>query len=259
MNRRTTEPAPWALPNSSNSYGAPNTVGGGVWLSLFNFRSSIQAQLTLSFIAVSAFVLIVISVFAASIAKDVIEDTVVDDLSAIASIQSAHVEQILGHTLENLEHITADSRVRNTLRHYIATNDHTDLVVLSQIISDRAASAENIESIDLFNLNGKLVLSSKFESIDRSHIDPRVEGFVFSSNNLGEDHYLSAIHISAPFVFDGNVVGYATVHSNTDELKKVTNTYSGLRESEEIVLLTNDSDGVGRFITPVRFGGENFN
>ena len=80
------------LPGTRENYGMPHSRSARIWLSVFQFRSSILSKLVVSFVAITAFAVGVISVVEYFVAKDVVEKTVIADLRAIATIQSEQRE-----------------------------------------------------------------------------------------------------------------------------------------------------------------------
>jgi len=175
---------------------------------VLQFRSSILSKLVVSFVAITAFAVAVIGVVEYFVAKDVVEKTVIADLQAIATIQSEQVEQLVAHSLEDLEQVTSDTQARNTLRHLIASGDPVDRQLLLQIVADRANNSDDVEIIDIYNMVGEIVASSpQPERTGRSDYDPGLQGFTFELRR-DSTNALSDIHVSGPIVFDGRTIGF---------------------------------------------------
>lgn len=220
---------------------------------MFQFRSSILSKLVVSFVAITAFAVAVIGVVEYFVAKDVVEKTVIADLQAIATIQSEQVEQLVAHSLEDLEQVRSDTQVRNTLRHLIASGDPVDRQLLLQIVADRANNSDDVEIIDIYNMVGEIVASSQPERTGRSDYDPGLQGFTFELRR-DSTNALSDIHVSGPIVFDGRTIGFVILQLRGEGFTRITASHAGLRETGEITLVRRDSEGVGRFISSVRFG-----
>jgi hypothetical protein len=220
---------------------------------VFQFRSSILSKLVVSFVAITAFAVAVIGVVEYFVAKDVVEKTVIADLQAIATIQSEQVEQLVAHSLEDLEQVRSDTQVRNTLRHLIASGDPVDRQLLLQIVADRANNSDDVEIIDIYNMVGEIVASSQPERTGRSDYDPGLQGFTFELRR-DSTNALSDIHVSGPIVFDGCTIGFVILQLRGEGFTRITASHAGLRETGEITLVRRDSEGVGRFISSVRFG-----
>ena len=196
------------LPGARENYGMPHSRSPRIWLSVFQFRSSILSKLVVSFVAITAFAVAVIGVVEYFVAKDVVEKTVIADLQAIVTIQSEQVEQLVAHSLEDLEQVTSDTQARNTLRHLIASGDPVDRQLLLQIVADRANNSDDVEIIDIYNMVGEIVASSpQPERTGRSDYDPGLQGFTFELRR-DSTNALSDIHVSGPIVFDGRTIGF---------------------------------------------------
>ena len=73
MNPRIADPVPMRLPGARENYGMPYSRSPRIWLSVFQFRSSILSKLLVSFVAITAFAVAVIGVVEYFVAKDVVE------------------------------------------------------------------------------------------------------------------------------------------------------------------------------------------
>ncbi|MCH8910476.1 MAG: HAMP domain-containing protein [Chloroflexi bacterium] len=230
----------------------PYSGSPAISLSVFQIRSSIRSKIVVSFVAIAVVAITVVSVVGYLVARDVVEKTVMADLGSIAAIQSERLERLVAQSLESLSKVTTDTRTRNRLRSFGATGDHIDRNILTQIVTERANNLDDVESIDIHNLSGEIVASSQWGRTGRNDFDPSRQGLTF---NWGHDDSASAesdIHISGPIEFEGQVIGYATLHLPGESLRSVSANYTGLRETGEITLVTHDTEGAGRFVTPVR-------
>jgi signal transduction histidine kinase len=258
MSRNPTEPIPWQLPGSSSGGYAVHGASGPNWLSLSRIRSSMQAKLIVGGAGASIIALSLIAAVAFFVTKDAISDTVMNGLNAVATTQHQQINSLFAHYQDEVDSISTDTHVTQSLRHYIATGDHVDRLVLNQILTDRASKSGSEESFDLHNTTGQIVASSDPSHIGESATDPTIEGFIIDSASNGLSSSLPGIRVSGPIIFDGRTVGYVTVHHDLVDLSYIVTRYIGRRDTGESVIVQRAEDGDAWFVTGLRFnnGGD---
>jgi signal transduction histidine kinase len=212
-----------------------------------------RAKLVVAGVSTSIAALSILAIVAFFITKDAISESVMNGLSAVATNQRQQIELQLAHHRADLESISGDTQVTQSLRHFIATNDQVDRLVLNQMLTDRAANSDNRESYDLLDMDGHIVASSEPGHIGNATFDPTDEKFVVTVKSDDPTDSDSHVRLSHPIVFDGRNIGYATVHFDTIELNDIVTRYLGRRETGESLLVSRGADEEIRFLTTLRF------
>ncbi|MBN4064266.1 HAMP domain-containing protein [Dehalococcoides mccartyi] len=246
---------PWSLPRTQSGSAHDDYTGvpQPSWLSPTRIRSSMRAKLIVVGTGASIIALSIVSLVAFVITKDAIADSVMNGLSAVATNQRQQIDSLFDHYKDELDGISSDTQVRQSLRHLIATGDQVDRFVLNQILSDRVSSSMEKESFDIHDREGNVVASSEAGHIGSNSYDPTNEKVVIDVDSLGIPNQLHEIRMSSPIIFDGRTIGYATVHHVADELNDIVTSYIGQRETGESLVITRDLDGNARFVTSLRF------
>lgn len=228
-------------------------VPGSYWISPARIRSSMRAKLIVFGASASILALSIVAIVSFFITKDAISDSVVNGLSAVATTQRQQINTMLAHYEGDLGSITNDTQIRQLVRHFNATSDPYDRLVLDQTLADRAHEGEIGESFDIHDMYGNIIASSEPGHVGKSTYDPAEEGFVINVDHAESFSNNSDIRISAPILFDNRVIGYATVHHSSLELDQIVTRYVGRRDTGESLVVTRDVDGDLRYVTPLRF------
>ena len=194
-----------------------------------------------------------VAIVAFFITKDAISDTVMNGLGAVATSQRQQIDSLFANYQADLDGISNDTQVRQSLRHLIATGDYVDRFVLNQTLTDRASVGSIGESYDIHDLAGNIVASSEPGHVGDSTYDPSEIGFIVNVEPSAAENGSADIRLSTPITFDGRVIGYASANHTADELNSIITRYLGRRDTGESLLIARDSNGEARFVTTLRF------
>lgn len=257
MIRKTTVPVPLRLPRCHTQDLNVDTLNSGAWLSVFDVRSSIRSKIVLAFVVVSILAISAVSIVSYFIAKNVVSDTVINGLHGVATHQAQQIETTLSHYREDVQVIAADTRVRQSLRHFIASSDFITGIVLNQILSDHARNDSVVQSLDLLDTYGAIVASSDTGHLGPADFDPTEPGIIISTETVDAVENRPTLRISTPVILDSRIIGYASAHLNGDIFEQVGSAYVGLRDTGETILVARSPNGEARFISPLRFSKDN--
>ncbi len=182
-------------------------------------------------------------------------------LESVTSIQANRLEGLLAQNLERLSLIASRTQLRLSLDAWTADGGEQHLQKMHKILADAGNAIEDIRSIFILDLDGRVIVSTAPEWIGRDDSDR--EYFLSgrdssrsdlltldSSGNLG-------LHLSGPLILKDRTLGVVVVDLRAETLLSMTADYSGLGESGETLLtgLSGD-DGPPVYLTPLRFDSE---
>ncbi|MBY4677433.1 sensor histidine kinase [Marinobacterium arenosum] len=181
-------------------------------------------------------------------------DSIRARLDAVATNQHDKIEAVVAAWHDRVALIASRTQLRLSLRHYLTTGDQASLARINKIITDAQHSVRAVQSIAVGPPDGKVLAQA----------GPALEGAIRSLefNNDTSDIRLAGMYLAAngtlyarfdaPMLLDGKQVGRAQVTLLADELIRAAADYTGLGDSGETLLVTEDARGQPVYLTALR-------
>lgn len=193
----------------------------------------------------------------AFVSNDVMEDTVQDELQAIAYSRADHVETLIKRDIERLSLVSSRTKLRASLNNYNNHTNEKDKNSMYEILVDANESISDFHDIFIINTSGVCVVSTNpvYKNIDYSEEDFFIKGRVNNSLSLLLEDEIPRVYISGPLILNDEFLGVIVVVSNPDLLFDTLYDTTGLGETGESYLVNKS----GFVITPLRLYNYSYN
>lgn len=181
----------------------------------------------------------------------------VDNLQAVAKVQEHRINEAVDRYLEKMKLVSTRRIFRQNMAEYIISKDQVLKDDMLRLMESIYPTVDGINYISLIDKSGMVVVSTRpqEEQKDLSQEDFFREGLVsnrFFGLTKDENNRLQVLMVG-PLVWENQVVGVAEMSFSADTLVAITEDYTGLGESGEVVLAEKNKAGDALFFTPLRF------
>ncbi|CAM2069885.1 Cache domain-containing protein [Sulfidibacter corallicola] len=182
-------------------------------------------------------------------------DAVGAHLQTTAQLQINHVDTIIEHNLNQLALVNSRTQLRLSLRAFQQGEDPSERARMNKILRDARNATWEFEDIDVLDLDGEVVASTK-----ETHLgDMRKDDPSFQKGIKGYTSQLATfvagtprLELSGPLILEGKTIGVLMVLARTETLNQVTADYTGLGKTGETMLVMHRENGPPIAITPLR-------
>jgi diguanylate cyclase (GGDEF)-like protein/PAS domain S-box-containing protein len=220
----------------------------------------ISSKLVTTFLLVALLPLAAGGVFFYLHVQTALTRNVFQHLESVTSIQANRLEGLLAQNLERLSLIASRTQLRLSLDAWTTDGDEQHLDKMHKILADAGNSIEDIRSIFVLDLDGRVIVSTAPEWIGRDDSD---RDYFLSGRDSSRSDLLTldssgnlGLHLSGPLILKDRTLGVVVVDLRADTLLSMTADYSGLGESGETLLTGLSGDGSPVYLTPLRFDHE---
>ncbi|MEK7748298.1 MAG: ATP-binding protein [Nitrospirota bacterium] len=218
---------------------------------------SLKYKFFICFLVVSFVPLLLVGLLTFQRAEREITSRVISQLMAVADVQEKRVNETLNRYLDQAKLITSQTELRMALSEYVKTANPDQYESIVKMITDVQGSVPGVEQIAIINMAGHVIVSTHPTVVSEHRQD---EGYFV----LGQKtHYLYDLfkdknnilraRLVGPIILEGRVIGVAEIVVNADPIVAVTEDYTGLGETGEVVLAKRNATGGALFLTPLRF------
>lgn len=216
----------------------------------------IRTKITYSLLAVSLTAIVLVSALSFYFARDSVLRASGQHLLAVASGQKNFVAHVLQSWQDEIALITSRTQLRMSFAENLEDPDPEHVARMENILVDAIDASQSVEKIDMCDLQDRPVVSAG----DPAHLSQSCERFVSENRNvievrniwLNDAGKLYAL-IVGPVDLNGEIIG--TVHTivSAHEILAITQNYTGLGETSEVLIAERTRNGDARFLTPLRF------
>jgi PAS domain S-box-containing protein len=172
-----------------------------------------------------------------------------NQLASLAESRKLAIEDIIAGWRERVQLIASRTQLRISLREYARSRDPEELARIRRILSDALGSVRTVQSLALFDTAGRPVTAvgepvddtlPDPPHIDRAHQGDEVEylGTYFTPD--GHPRVLFGTDLA----LDGERLGEVLVTLSGRELFDLTEDYTGLGETGEVLIVMRDQEGI---------------
>jgi len=218
---------------------------------------SLRTKLAILFSLLAIVPIIFLSVFSYVNQRSALVQKTISQLESVAEIQRKRTEEKLGRYIEQVNFVTSRTQLRISLDAYLRTGDVAEINRIRNSITDAKSSISVIDSIAVLSKEGRVLAATKEVEEGKNYAG---EGFVpvgLQSNFLHDvfkdtDGIIKA-RLVGPLVLEGETVGIALIVAKAAPLLAVTEDYTGLGKTGEVLLAEKNKAGDALFLTPLRF------
>ena len=216
----------------------------------------LRTKLVFALVAVALGSMFALGGFTYRSARDLIERNSLEQLDGIAESKKNSVEKLVTGWHERVQLIASRNQLRESLRAHNRSRDPRARARIRSILGGALNSTRTIESLAVFDSAGRLLTGVRRESdveVSRTPLPPQppgelseYQGLLF---NAGSQPRLVFV---ANLVLEGEHLGVLHSTMSSHELVEVVQSFVGLGETGESLIVARDDDGEPRLIHPVR-------
>ena len=182
------------------------------------------------------------------------EDSTLERLDALASVQKNRLNEFFNEQMERLNGIITDKNFMNHYANYLQSKNPESLLEIEGILNSVLLSDNNFDKISLFSIDGNLITSKsktqEGENISENIIPENLKSRQIKIMKNGDDYHT---FFTGTLLLDNKPIGIISIVTDVDEIFPVVRDYTGLGNTGETFLAIRDDNGDALFITPLRF------
>ena len=217
----------------------------------------LHTKLLLVFLFVTIVPLGVLSFFELRSVREGMIQNIGSNLQAIANIQEQRVGEVISRYLEWARLVTSRTQLRASFKAYNDSGDPAHVLRMETILADAIASLPDIRALTLLDTKGAVVASTLANPSQRTHRTTPLGTDTFSIDEVFKDvDGIFSVRVIGPVVLDDARLGTLELVAHADRLITITQDYTGLGETGEVLLGKKNSAGDALFLTPLRFDAD---
>lgn len=216
----------------------------------------IRAKITASLFAVSLSAIVLVSIVSFHFARNALLETNGKHLLALASGEKNYVSYVLQAWQDEISLITSRTQLRMFFSEHLESPAPRHIARMEEILLDATEASHAVKKIGMCDLQGRLVVMAG----DPDLVHPTCGNFATESvtetvvadvwmSDAGELYAL----VAGPVLMDDEIIGIASAFMSASELLGITQNYTGLGETSEILIAERTAEGHARFLTPLRY------
>lgn len=216
--------------------------------------STIRSQIVTLFIAVTLPLAAVGFIFASSIVQQSILTATQEKLSAVAAIQERRVTEAVNRYISNTQLLASRNLWRESV--YNSVKNNTSLDDIRTSIRSANASELYIKDVYVWGTTGNLITTTDLEPEIPQNIE-QVVALGTQGVRLIDLYKDSAnvllVQVAAPVIWNNETVGVLEVEFFADGLIAITEDYTGLGETGEVIIVREDTSRNVQYLHPLRY------
>lgn len=217
---------------------------------------SLQYRFLSLFLLIALVPLIFAGLFSYQKVKEALIKETINKLVAVADVQEKRVNEALDRYLDYAKLIASRTQLRSSFKEYEETKNPEAIV---KIITEAKNAVPAIRMINIADEHEMTVAST-----DKTRIDKPLNSFWWEehpkpavSYHLHEvfkdDSNVLYVRLHGPLNLEGERIGLLEIEFSADLFMEVTEDYTGLGKTGEVVLAKKNQAGDALFLTPLRF------
>ena len=218
---------------------------------------SLQSKFFAYFLIIALTPILIISAYSFFETQNKLASATTEHLSSIANLQKERVSELLDRYIQEAKLIASKTQLRLSIAQYNKNSSISIAENINALLDDTKNSVSDIYTISVINLGGTVIAStdsnlrnSAFgskENLLKGQKAYTIIGLFKDKNNQ------LRFELVGPIVLDGKIIGVVDIISSADLLISVTEDYTGLGKTGEVVLAEKNQAGDALFLTPLRF------
>lgn len=189
------------------------------------------------------------------------EDQVVSQLESIVDVQESRINESVDRYLEQASLITSRNFLRQLVSEVVEKDGKgvdQELAGINTILNDARNSVNDIKNIAVYSLDEELIATTNAEYIrsDTDLLRPQSEKTHIVANLFRDKDNILRARIVGPLIYNKKTIAIVEIVASASPIISITEDYTGLGDTGEIVLARLNTNGDALFITPLRFDSE---
>jgi len=218
----------------------------------------IRTKLVFALVAVTLGSMLAFGAFMYRTADHMISAGTTEQLDGLAESSADALASIVGGWQERVLLIASRTQLRISLRDYRESGNPEELARIERILADATASVPSVAALAVYDDRRRPIaqVGLPAESIDTAlspRFSPGATGDVLFLGQHVTDEGYPRVGYTTPLMLDGERVGYLLVVLNGLRILDLTDDYTGLGETGELMIVARDPSGA-RTLHTVRHG-----
>lgn len=219
----------------------------------------LRTKLVLVLVTFSLVSMAALGVFAFNSVEELLTRRTLRQLNALAEAELNDLESVVDGWRDRVTLVASRTQLRLSLRSWNRTGDPEDRRRIQRILADARSASATIRTLTVYDDAGRLVARTGPEGagepivLDHAARPAPDSGVVFGGISLEEDE--PAVEFGTALTLDRDRIGSLRATLSTSELVEITEDYTGLGATGEVMIALRDSTGRIRVLHPVRFRG----
>jgi signal transduction histidine kinase len=217
----------------------------------------LKTNLFLQFIVVGIIPIIILFVIVFINSRQDFNQRISESIQAIADIQQEHLNTILDEYVDSVKLITSRTQLRIDFEEYSNAGSQDRLTNMGKILNQAVGAGSEIEAIALYDINGAIITNTKNINV----VDQLDEGIInkartvnFVGSVFRDQQNQIKVRVYGPLLNQqGRPMGIAKIIADASSILLITDDYTGLGETGEIILVQKTGQTDALVINPLRF------
>lgn len=225
----------------------------------------IRTKLVFALVAVALGSMAVLGVFTVVRVEARFEVQTREQLNGLAGLKQEALEQVLQAWKDRVTLVASRTQLRLSLQEYNQSSGAASAARIDRILDDAAAGSPSFLELWVHDVEGAVVGHARRTGSEATiaprlleHVETESEaGVRFSGVEFRSDE-LPVIGFTAPLRLEDELIGYLHAILSTAEIEDLSDSYEGLGDSGEAMVVARDALGRLRTMHPVRFPPEGY-
>ena len=214
----------------------------------------IRTKLALSLVSMSLFSMLVIGTFAYQTASELLRQASERQLDALAEGKRLDIEKVIDGWRDRVQLIRSRTRLRTLVARGVGDDDEAMRVEIRRILDDAIASVKSVDRVTIFDTDGKPIASAGTSEV-ASTLDASVfehpDAVLYGGVTLLDPDRI-VVRFFSLLELDGAMIGAMEVTIDGEDLRRVTQNYTGLGETGESLVVMRDPSGGALVLSSLR-------
>lgn len=212
----------------------------------------IRTKLALALVFFSLLSMAVLGAFAYQTAASLLQEISIRQLDALAESKLRDLEKVQEGWRDQLRLVKSRTQLRSNLKDYIESGNSQAKQAVVRIIEDAATAVDDVDQIRVMSLDGREVAAYGRVSHEFTHVTPEVPDEIVYNATFPNNAGGARVVFSSLLVLDGAAIGSIEIVFDAQGLRSVTDDYTGLGETGEVMVAMLENDDTVLILNPLR-------
>lgn len=212
----------------------------------------IRTKLALALVFVSLLSMAILGAFAYQTSSSLLQEISIRQLDALAESKRRDLEKVHEGWRDQLRLIKSRTQLRSNLREFTETGSEQAISSVVRIIEDAATAVDDVEQIRILDVNGNEVASYGRVGDHFDHVTPEVSGDVVYNDTIPDNTGGVRVIFSSTLTINESHIGAIEIVFDAHGLRSVTDDYTGLGETGEVMVAIMEDEDTVLILNPLR-------
>ncbi len=205
---------------------------------------------------VALFSMTLLGVFAYQTSADLLEETSIRQLDALAETKLRDLERVQEGWRDQLLLIKGRTPLSENLQRYLTSGDEAARQQVLRIIEDAATAVDDVDQIRVLSMEGEEIVSYGRIVASYRQLMPARPGVVVFNDSFPANTGGVRVVYSSLIVGDTSPIGVIEVVFDAFAIESVTDNYAGLGETGEVIIAMREQDDSVLVLNTLRHADE---